>query len=395
MTTTERNRTVTDPKADPETSPAPEPAKPRRRAATKAAPTEAPAPAPEPAAPPRVAGLPVHDGAVALPDGRTMPVAEYVERAALLVAPFPVDQVEKLPKPLGRSEDRYQCQPGTQASADGYHCGGYHVRSIHLDYVGHAGITARLLEADPLWDWDFMLKGPHGEPVYTDGGLWITLTVLGITRKGFGDAGGKHGPNAIKELIGDALRNAAMRHGVATYLWSKSTASAVLRAGGSPDDTPAQDRPQRPAAGSPGRSARQGANASQRPATTPPQDTPAPTDEQRAVARRLRDEVIGAADGFEPGPARDAILRPLHDRALEANVLTVPVELPEAWDQSGEVTIALAGLIGGARRVAIPSGERPATEAPPADDQPAAANMDDDPWATPAPTDDYPTDEGH
>ena len=32
---------------------------------------------------------------------------------------------------------------------------------------------------------------------------------------GFGSADGKTGPNATKELIGDALRNAAMRFGVA------------------------------------------------------------------------------------------------------------------------------------------------------------------------------------
>ena len=83
---------------------------------------------------------------------------------------------------------------------------------------------------------------------YTDGGLWIKLTIHGVTKLGFGDAGGKTGPNAVKELIGDCLRNASMRFGVATYLWSKSEASAELKAG--PDEdagTPiGQGQQQRP-----------------------------------------------------------------------------------------------------------------------------------------------------
>jgi hypothetical protein len=38
---------------------------------------------------------------------------------------------------------------------------------------------------------------------------------------GYGDAAGKKGPNAVKEAIGDAIRNAAMRRGVALDLWAK------------------------------------------------------------------------------------------------------------------------------------------------------------------------------
>ena len=54
-----------------------------------------------------------------------------------------------------------------------------------------------------------------------DGGMWIKLTVCGITRLGYGDAESKTGPNATKERIGDALRNAAMRFGAALDLWHK------------------------------------------------------------------------------------------------------------------------------------------------------------------------------
>jgi len=49
------------------------------------------------------------------------------------------------------------------------------------------------------------------EPV----GLWIRLTIAGVTRPGFGC-----GKNA-REAISDAIRNAAMRFGVALDLWAK------------------------------------------------------------------------------------------------------------------------------------------------------------------------------
>ena len=49
--------------------------------------------------------------------------------------------------------------------------------------------------------------------------LWIRLTVAGVTRIGYGHAEGKKGPDAVKETIGDSIRNAAMRFGVALDLW--------------------------------------------------------------------------------------------------------------------------------------------------------------------------------
>ena len=60
-----------------------------------------------------------------------------------------------------------------------------------------------------------------GQPAFSSQGLWIRLTVCGVTRLGFGDAQDKKGPNAIKEMIGDALRNAAVRFGAALDLWHK------------------------------------------------------------------------------------------------------------------------------------------------------------------------------
>lgn len=112
---------------------------------------------------------------------------------ALLREPFPAHQISKLPK------------------------GG-----VMLDYVGHAALTDRLLDADPNWNWEPLALGPDGLPALdANGGLWIRLTVCGLTRLGYGHAGTKKGGDAIKELIGDALRNAAMRFGAALDLWHK------------------------------------------------------------------------------------------------------------------------------------------------------------------------------
>jgi hypothetical protein len=112
---------------------------------------------------------------------------------ALLREPFPPNQISYLPK------------------------GG-----VKLAYVGHAALTDRLLNTDPTWTWEPLALDERGLPALDEiGGLWIKLTVLGVTRLGYGDAGNKKGGDAMKERIGDALRNAAMRFGAALELWHK------------------------------------------------------------------------------------------------------------------------------------------------------------------------------
>src|SRR5215203_4872391 len=87
---------------------------------------------------------------------------------------------------------------------------------VMLDYVGHAAVTDRLLAVDPTWSWEPFSLDPRGLPALDqDNNLWIRLTINGVTRPGVGD--GKN----MKERIGDAIRNAAMRFGVALDLWSK------------------------------------------------------------------------------------------------------------------------------------------------------------------------------
>jgi hypothetical protein len=83
-----------------------------------------------------------------------------------------------------------------------------------LAYVGHAALTDRLLDADLHWSWEPLSMASNGLPMMDDlGGMWIKLTVCGVTRLGYGHAGAKIG--------GDALRNAAMRFGAALELWHK------------------------------------------------------------------------------------------------------------------------------------------------------------------------------
>lgn len=113
---------------------------------------------------------------------------------------------------------------------------------LHIDYVGHAAITDRLLQVDHGWSWEPVAFGPDGLPVLDkNGGLWIRLTVAGVTRLGYGDAEGKTGPSAVKEAIGDALRNGAMRFGVGLDLWHKDGVLAQ-------DDEPAPVTPSTPTA---------------------------------------------------------------------------------------------------------------------------------------------------
>lgn len=141
------------------------------------------------------------------------------DTAVELRKPFPPESVGKLPKGT--------CRACTQAPNKrcGNHqwvsncpeCHGSHsTATIHLDYVGHAAVTDRLLTVDPEWTWEPFALDNEGLPAGdAHGNLWIRLTVCGVTRIGVGDG------KTAKECIGDAIRNAAMRFGVALDLWAK------------------------------------------------------------------------------------------------------------------------------------------------------------------------------
>jgi hypothetical protein len=115
------------------------------------------------------------------------------EESNALLAPFPKSQIQQLPK------------------------GG-----IRLDYVSHGNVTRRLLEVDPEWNWKPLGLDEHGLPLFDErGGLWIELTVCGVTRIGYGEPQGSDAFDRIKGAIGNAIRVGAMRFGVALDLWAK------------------------------------------------------------------------------------------------------------------------------------------------------------------------------
>jgi hypothetical protein len=121
------------------------------------------------------------------------------EQQDALRAPFPKEQIQKLPT------------------------GG-----LQLDYVSHAWVTDRLLQVDPLWTWKPLAFTDAGLPAFdSNGGLWIELTVCGVTRYGYGEPQGRDKFDQTKGAIGNAIRNAAMRFGVALDLWAKEQPAPV------------------------------------------------------------------------------------------------------------------------------------------------------------------------
>lgn len=144
---------------------------------------------------------------------------------ALLRKKFPKSAISHKPKPWCkacseadakhcREHKRDWCEKCQTKVTEAHNC---------LSYVGHAEATSRLLEVDPTWFWKPLAKDERGLPLFDHlGGMWIELTVCGMTRIGYGAADGKKGPNAVKEVIGDAIRNAGMRFGMALDLWSKT-----------------------------------------------------------------------------------------------------------------------------------------------------------------------------
>lgn len=147
------------------------------------------------------------------------------DRPALkrLREPFPPHQISKLPKETKKQREEREADRNKAVSCTV--CGGWHHKNaVHLDYVGHAALTDRLLDCDDEWSWE-PLALRDGLPAFdATGGLWIRLTVDGVSRLGYGHAAAKPqmDPGAReKEVIGDALRNAAMRFGAALDLWHK------------------------------------------------------------------------------------------------------------------------------------------------------------------------------
>lgn len=167
--------------------------------------------------------------------------------ALALRRPFPPESVGKLPKSTCRD-----CSQSPRKRCDRHQwvsncpeCHGNHTSAtLHLDYVGHAAVTDRLLTVDREWTWEPFALGPEGLPAADrQGNLWIRLTVCGISRIGVGDGA------SVKEVIGDAIRNAAMRFGVGLDLWAKENLVEFAQHAGAvaPQTSPAPGVPAAPA----------------------------------------------------------------------------------------------------------------------------------------------------
>jgi hypothetical protein len=249
---------------------------------------------------------------------------------------FEPHQISKLPKPFKRDSAKGKCKPKSQGGDapdwQDHFCGGYHgLPAVHLDYVGHAALTDRLLDVDPEWSWEPMGTTPEGLPAM-NGGLWIKLTVCGVSRYGFGSADGKSGGDAVKEMIGDALRNAAMRFGAALELWHKGD----LRA-----DEELEDKPK--AKGPPANDPN-GGNGKDAPF---PQGPAKNKTELKAMCRNLWRDVEGSGDTDE----LEILLASKETTAVVAQMMKA---LPHWWDggtdAKGETFEGLEAVIARKRR---------------------------------------------
>jgi hypothetical protein len=256
-----------------------------------------------------------------------------------LAAPFPPEVISYRPQPW--------CKPCNDAP--GKVCGkhaeekcktcGNTLTNAHFDaeYVGHADTTTRLNEVDPAWSWEPAYRDVDREvlmaaiasgnpeivklvienspPKYDQfRGMWMKLVVHddqgdAHERLCYGDAGTKSGPNAVKELIGDGIRNGAMRFGVATGLWSKSERAAAregtANANGSRQIKPAAQEGRVEPGG-----------------TTAEPDTPAGTAVATALAKLARTIAL------KPDSTVDELQAQVHAQAQRRKQLTTVVPDP-------------------------------------------------------------------
>ena len=95
---------------------------------------------------------------------------------------------------------------------------------IQLDFVGHADITRILIEIDPLWSYE-PCGWDNGRPaIHVENGMatmWAYLIIHGKKMLGVGSVRADK-QELDKELVGDFLRNAAMRFGISLALWTKN-----------------------------------------------------------------------------------------------------------------------------------------------------------------------------
>ncbi len=131
---------------------------------------------------------------------------------------------------------------------------------VSLDYVGHADVTKMLIAIDPMWTWEpaawidgkpainvheATLTYRNGETKKTRiATMWGYMSVLGKSLPCVGSAPADK-EEVEKELIGDLIRNGALRFGICINLWSKSDSPApsYTKPAYKPDGTGFGERP--------------------------------------------------------------------------------------------------------------------------------------------------------
>lgn len=278
-------------------------------------------------------------GIVTTPDDPQAQLRRRVQATVERWAQPPADSLAKLPKPTRKDNEKGRCDV----------CGGYHgLPAVHLDYMGHADVTLALLEADPAWTLEPVLD-ERGLPRIDQHGrrftMWAYLTLNGVRRMCVGTCDADKG-DPEKELIGDALRNGAMRFGIGTRLWSKadgadpfSSAEDVAGRG-----TPTQREPE-------------------------PEQPPAPPDPDAVAAVELYERLVGlrgtpAADHMKQWAAKRE--RPLTEpelRDAEWREL-VQAEVARATQaQEAQVPEEPVPPSDGPVPVVVPEGEGPVEKA--------------------------------
>jgi hypothetical protein len=124
------------------------------------------------------------------------------------------------------AEDRLRAIPARHAQPDPSTLATLPKGGANLLYMGHAEVTLALIDADPLWTWEPAAIDPAtGGPVIVKDGarfvMWGRLIVCGKSIMCVGTCEARKS-DPEKELVGDMIRNGAMRFGIGTKLWSKA-----------------------------------------------------------------------------------------------------------------------------------------------------------------------------
>jgi len=265
-----------------------------------------------------------------------LPAERRLESLQKLRVPFPPEMIGKLPRVTCKdcSDRSKNCTKHSKTRCQV--CSAYISTShIHLDFVGHAELTDRLLSVDPEWNWEPLAFDARGLPAIVPSTqddkmpglrMWIRLTICGVTRLGCGSVEG--GTFDIeKQLIGDALRNAAMRFGVALDLWAKSDL-ATMHAENSDDSEPS-----RPATTKRQPPARKNAPASQ---SDSPQNPPSrASDRDKPFNPENYDDVSGALEPTEAQAMAEYSQFHADQNALNDIATMPPRALSEALEALG------------------------------------------------------------